>query len=189
MKKTISRREKVLRTALQLVASGGFQGAPIAELAAKSKVAVGTIYHHFSNKDEMVAAMYLLCKENLAEALAGALEDKATGNKKFEKVWSAFMEFASKSAVEFSFLDQYKSSPLITAAVSKSADKFDAPILKYFAEGAKSKEFAKADASQLLEFFYANAFNAARVLSRGKKKASTKDVEIYRDLTWSGLKK
>jgi AcrR family transcriptional regulator len=189
MKKIISRREKVLRTALQLVASGGFQGAPIAELAAKSKVAVGTIYHHFSNKEEMVAAMYVLCKENLSEALAPALEDKASGNKKFEKVWALFMEFASKSSMEFSFLDQYKSSPLITAAISKSAEKYDAGVLKYFADGIKSKEFAKADAAQLAEFFYANAFNAARVLARGKKKSSTKDVEIYRDLTWSGLKK
>lgn len=189
MKKTISRREKVLRTALQLVANGGFQGAPIAELAAKSKVAVGTIYHHFSNKEEMVAAMYLMCKENLSEALAPALEDKASGNKKFDKVWTSFMEFATKNSMEFSFLDQYKSSPLITSSISKSAEKFDAGILKYFADGLKSKEFAKAEAAQLLEFFYANAFNAARVLARGKKKNNAKDVEIYKDLTWSGLKK
>ena len=184
----MTKKEKILRTALQLVASGGFQGAPIAELAAKSKVAVGTIYHHFASKDEMVAAMYLYCKENLANALEGALVDKASGAKKFDKVWSAFIEFASKNSVEFSFLDQYKSSPLITSAVIKSAEKFDAGLNKYFNDGLKGKEFKKAEANQLLEFFYTNVFSAARAVA-SKKKSATKDADVFREMTWSAFKK
>ena len=86
MKKSMTRKEKVLKTALQMVATGGFQGAPISELAAKSKVAVGTIYHHFANKDEMVGAMYLMCKENLVGALTVALDGKATATKRLEKI-------------------------------------------------------------------------------------------------------
>lgn len=184
----MTKKEKVLRTALQLVASGGFQGAPIAELAAKSKVAVGTIYHHFASKEDMVAAMYVYCKENLAASIESALTDKSSGAKKFDKIWSAFVDFASKNAMEFSFLDQYRTSPLITAAVVKSAEKFDAPFLKYFNDGLKSKELKKAEAGQLLEFFYANVFHACRAIA-AKKKSGSKDADMYREMTWAGLKK
>lgn len=184
----MTKKEKVLRTALQLVAAGGFQGAPIAELAAKSKVAVGTIYHHFAGKDEMVVAMYRLCKESLSLSLEPALSEKANAAKKFDKVWNALMDFAVKNAVEFSFLDQYKSSPLITVAATKSAEKFDASLVKFFNDGVKSKDFRKADGAQLMEFFYSNAFHAARVIGK-KKKGSAKDIEPYRDMTWAGVKR
>ncbi|MFZ4785011.1 MAG: TetR/AcrR family transcriptional regulator [Flavobacteriales bacterium] len=190
MKKTMTRKEKVLRTALQMVASGGFQGAPIAELAAKSKVAVGTIYHHFANKDEMVAAMYLLCKESLADSLTKVNDPKASSQKKFEKLWDAYLDHAAKNPVEFSFLDQYKSSPLITAAVVKSAEKFDAAINVFIKEGLKNKDLRKSEDAVLIEFFNANVNAAARIhVSKSKKKISSKELAGLREMTWAGLKK
>lgn len=186
----MTRKEKVLRTALQMVASGGFQGAPIAELAAKSKVAVGTIYHHFASKDEMVAAMYLLCKESLSESLTKAIDPKASSQKKFEKLWDAYLDHAAKNPVEFSFLDQYKSSPLITAAVVKSAEKFDAPVNGWIKEGLKNKDLRKAEDTVLIEYFNANVNAAARIhVSKAKKKLSSKELAALRDMAWAGLKK
>jgi AcrR family transcriptional regulator len=189
MKKSMTRKEKVLKTALQMVATGGFQGAPISELAAKSKVAVGTIYHHFANKDEMVGAMYLMCKENLVGALTTALDGKATTSKRFEKMWEAFQGYSLTNGIEVSFLDQYNASPLITADQQKAAEKMDQALVKFFADGIKSKDFAKGEANTHLEFFYTNAFAAARKVGKGKKKNGPKEAEALRDLTWSALKK
>ncbi len=185
----MTRKEKVLRTALQMVATGGFQGAPIAELAAKSKVAVGTIYHHFANKEEMVAAMYLLCKENLSESLSKAADGKNNTQKKFEKLWDAYLDHAAKNAVEFSFLEQYKSSPLITPAVMKSAEKFDAPVSTFVADGLKAKDLKKVEAAVLAEFFNSNVSAAAKLqASKSKKKFSGKDLGSLRDMAWSAMK-
>ncbi|MEZ4800745.1 MAG: TetR/AcrR family transcriptional regulator [Flavobacteriales bacterium] len=189
MKKTISRKEKVLKTALQMVASGGFQGAPIAELASKSKVAVGTIYHHFANKDEMVKAMYLYCKEEMAAAIAPAFEGKNNTAKKFDLMWSAVMNHATSNAVQISFMDQFSSSPLINASVSKDASKFDAASVKFFADGIKSKDLKKSEPELLHEFFMTNAIAAARKASKGKKKGADKEVAALKEMTWSGLKK
>lgn len=172
-----------------MVASGGFQGAPIAEVASKSKVAVGTIYHHFASKDEMVKAMYLYCKEEMAAALAPAVESKNNTAKKFDMMWSAVMDHAASNAVQISFMDQFSSSPLISAAVVKEASKFDASTMKFFADGIKSKDLKKAEPEMLHEFFITNAIAAARKASKGKKKGNDKDVAALKEMTWSGLKK
>lgn len=172
-----------------MVAAGGFQGAPIAELAAKSKVAVGTIYHHFANKDEMVAAMYLLCKEEMASAIAPALEGKNNAAKKFDAMWNAAMLHASANAVQISFLDQYSSSPLISATVVKAGEKLDAGITKFFADAVKSKELRKVEPAMLQDFFMTNVIAAARKVAKAKKKGADKEVAAIKDLTWTAIKK
>src|SRR5512144_338093 len=50
-----SDRERILGTARQLVAEGGFREAQIAAVAAMAEVGVGTIYRHFPSKADLFA--------------------------------------------------------------------------------------------------------------------------------------
>lgn len=50
-----SDRERILVTARQLVAEGGFREAQIAAVAAMAEVGVGTIYRHFPSKADLFA--------------------------------------------------------------------------------------------------------------------------------------
>jgi hypothetical protein len=86
-------------------------------------------------------------------------------------------------------LEQYKSSPLITPAVLKSAEKFDAPVTNFVAEGLKGKDLKKVEANILTEFFNSNVSAAAKLqASKSKKKFSGKDLESLRDMAWSAMK-
>ncbi len=46
----IATRERVLEAAESLFARGGYAGTSIAEIAARAKTSVGTLYHHFPDK-------------------------------------------------------------------------------------------------------------------------------------------
>lgn len=48
-------RDRILRTARQLVTEGGFREAQIASVAAMAEVGIGTIYRHFPSKAELFA--------------------------------------------------------------------------------------------------------------------------------------
>ena len=48
-------RERILRTARQLVTEGGFREAQIAAVAAMAEVGIGTIYRHFPSKADLFA--------------------------------------------------------------------------------------------------------------------------------------
>lgn len=56
MKETVlSRKEKILQTALQLFASKGYLDTSTKEIAAKAEVSEALIFRHFGNKDALLA--------------------------------------------------------------------------------------------------------------------------------------
>lgn len=187
MKKTLSRKEKVLKTALQMVAAGGFQNAPISEIASKAKVAVGTIYHHFASKEMMIDAMFIYCKKNLSDALISGLEGKGNTRKKYDKIWENFVSYHGTNSSEVTFLAQFSSSSVISASAQKEGEKMDKGIVDFINEGIKSKDLGKHDAAIAADFLFGAMIAASRYA--GKSKKNSKEINQFRDLTWSALKK
>jgi TetR/AcrR family transcriptional regulator, regulator of autoinduction and epiphytic fitness len=51
------RKAEIVRTANQLLAEHGYQGMSLEEVAEQTDIAKATLYHYFSGKDELVAAV------------------------------------------------------------------------------------------------------------------------------------
>ena len=51
-----ARRERVIRAAIDLAASGGYDAVQMRDVAAHGQVALGTIYRYFTSKDHLLAA-------------------------------------------------------------------------------------------------------------------------------------
>jgi len=51
-------RERILGAATTVFARRGFHGTRVADIADHAGIAYGLIYHHFKNKDEILAAIY-----------------------------------------------------------------------------------------------------------------------------------
>lgn len=64
------RQKKVLQASLELFASQGFEATTSAQIAEKAGVAVGSVYHHFPNKQALLTAV-------LAPLFQGMLESAA----------------------------------------------------------------------------------------------------------------
>lgn len=56
----IERRDRVLRTALDLGRRGGYDAVQMRTVAAEAGVALGTIYRYFSSKDHLLAAALVM---------------------------------------------------------------------------------------------------------------------------------
>ena len=55
-KSQAARRERVLRAALELGSTGGYDAVQMRDVATTAGVALGTIYRYFSSKDHLLAA-------------------------------------------------------------------------------------------------------------------------------------
>ena len=51
-------RERILESATEVFARRGFHGARVADIAETAGIAYGLVYHHFKNKDEILAAIF-----------------------------------------------------------------------------------------------------------------------------------
>jgi AcrR family transcriptional regulator len=55
-KSQAARRQRVILTALELAAEGGYDAVQMRDVAARANVALGTIYRYFSSKDALLAS-------------------------------------------------------------------------------------------------------------------------------------
>lgn len=56
-KKKKARKEKILKTALELFNERGFEEVKIRDIAARAELAVGTLYNYFSSKDHLILSI------------------------------------------------------------------------------------------------------------------------------------
>jgi AcrR family transcriptional regulator len=53
---TAARRERLLAAATELAAEGGYDAVQMRDVAARAEVALGTLYRHYSSKDQLLLA-------------------------------------------------------------------------------------------------------------------------------------
>jgi AcrR family transcriptional regulator len=85
----VRNRKKVLDAARRLFAEQGLD-VPMDEIAAAAGVGVGTVYRHFPNKEDLLAALVDYRFAILAEAARESLDDPDP--------WNAFATFMRRSA-------------------------------------------------------------------------------------------
>jgi TetR/AcrR family transcriptional regulator, fatty acid metabolism regulator protein len=72
---TLSKREAILRAAIDVFADRGYFHAQVADVARAAGVAAGTVYLYFRSKDDLLASIFeRSMREALAEARATAVE-------------------------------------------------------------------------------------------------------------------
>jgi AcrR family transcriptional regulator len=62
-------RNAILDASEAVFAERGFHGARIQDIAARARIAVGTVYNHFAHKDDVLAALLELRSEELVAQL------------------------------------------------------------------------------------------------------------------------
>jgi AcrR family transcriptional regulator len=75
-----STRERLLRAAQELIEEGGYGAATVLAIAGRAGVAAGTLYRHFTSKEELFVELFRNVCDREVEAMraaAGELSDEA----------------------------------------------------------------------------------------------------------------
>jgi len=92
----MSRKEKILKAAVELFSRSGYNGTSTSEIAQRAGVAQGTIFHHFASKENLLAA---ICEELVNDYIQGirrASEKGKNGWDSLEMVLRYSQEFRRK---------------------------------------------------------------------------------------------
>ncbi|KAA9165550.1 TetR/AcrR family transcriptional regulator [Amycolatopsis acidicola] len=69
------RKAEIVRTATRLLSEYGYQGMNLEDVAEQTDIAKATLYHYFSGKDELVAAVLEGLTVEVTERLEAALDE------------------------------------------------------------------------------------------------------------------
>lgn len=65
-------RERIVASARELIAQGGYAKAQVAAVAARAKVATGTVYRHFPSKADLFSEVFRTASQHEVDALTAA---------------------------------------------------------------------------------------------------------------------
>jgi AcrR family transcriptional regulator len=70
----IETRRRITTAARELIAEGGYVAAPVAAVAERANVAVGTVYRHFPSKSDLFAEVFREASQHEVDAMRTAME-------------------------------------------------------------------------------------------------------------------
>jgi AcrR family transcriptional regulator len=92
-------RRALLRSARRLFAKPGYSQTTVEDVAARARVTIGALYHHFRNKRELMAAVFEEIEAELMATVARAAASKRSPIEQVRAAFSAFLEACDDRSV------------------------------------------------------------------------------------------
>jgi AcrR family transcriptional regulator len=132
-----SKHAAILNVALELISERGFHGTPMALLARRADVGVGTIYRYFENKEALIGELHDYVKANVNAAMVSGLEGEQPVQERFRHLWLNLAHYYLAHPHAFNFVEQYFYSPFITTATKAEAAERYAPVRAFFTQAQR----------------------------------------------------
>lgn len=96
--------ERIIGAALQLFTQRGYFNTSVPDMARAAQVSVGSIYHHFKDKEDVARALYLGLVESLQEALADIARQHATAHDRCRAIMAMLFELTESNSDAMDFM-------------------------------------------------------------------------------------
>lgn len=87
-------RQRILAAALKLFVEQGYFNTNVPDLSRDSKCSVGSIYHNFTNKEEVARALYQEGITSFRNAMYNAVKNKTDIEETIKSLVRSFLEFS-----------------------------------------------------------------------------------------------
>ncbi|MGS0682349.1 TetR/AcrR family transcriptional regulator [Shewanella sp. 125m-7] len=117
----IDKKQAILNTALTLFVSQGVYATSTASIAKQAGVATGTLFHHFSSKEELMNHLFLSIKQEFADAIQAQVRQQSDLKADAQHLWQVAINWAMANPLKQAFFQQYSMSPSISSDVRLQA--------------------------------------------------------------------
>lgn len=145
------KREAILRATLKLIVDHGLESTPMSLIGKEAGVGMGTIYHYFPSKEELVNALYRELKQRVHDSMMQGYQYEAPIRERFFRLWRNLFNYYLRHPYEFLFMEQVGFSPILTEETKAVGYKlYEAPIQLF--EQAREAQVIKNLPLSLLGF-------------------------------------
>ncbi|WKK77322.2 TetR/AcrR family transcriptional regulator [Marivirga salinae] len=183
----MDKRELILEATLELITENGFHATPMSMISKKAKVAAGTIYHHFENKEVLLEALYAESKKKMGRAMQLATVNGENYETDFKSIWISLFIFYADNSNTFQFLEQYAQSPFIRKETKEEQRKHYQPIIDFLGEGIRKGNLKSMDVEILTEMVHGTVASAAKIFHQNKG-LSKNAIDQLAQFAWQAAK-
>jgi len=166
-------KEKIYAAAVKIFAKEGFEKTTVDDIAAKSKLAKGTMYYYFKSKDEIFLEMIDSGISKFNAALEEGMKEAKAPKDKMEKLLDIQLDYYEKynDFYKVIFSEFWRLEPRWKKEIDKIREGYFSMIKNIIEEGKKTGSFNKNidSSSAAISIFSLFAFGALGWIAFGKK--------------------
>jgi AcrR family transcriptional regulator len=115
MTESRDKRQQILAATLRLIVTNGLERTPMSAVGRAAGVGMGTIYHYFPSKEELINVLYRELKAQSHSAMLHGYRADAPVRERFFCIWRNIFHLYRDKQDLYRFLEQYSFSPMITS--------------------------------------------------------------------------
>lgn len=117
--KELSAQERILEASLKLFVSQGYFNTNVPDISKESRCSVGSIYHHFVNKEEIADRIYRDGISKFRIALSQQIDPSANLEQTVKTIVVAFLEFVEENELLARYLWLSRHNEFLSSDISK----------------------------------------------------------------------
>lgn len=154
------KREALIEAGMRLFVEQGFHGTPTSQISKEAGVATGTLFNHFSTKEELINGIYIYAKDKMLKKVLVNLENCTTIRSSSLNIWENYLKWGVENPYMVRFFRIFASSPYISNFTREEATKGYKAVLDMIMEAQKQEIFRSLD-WELLYGILTDAMNTA----------------------------
>jgi len=135
--KDFSKIDLVFKATLRLIRNHGIAGITMSKIAKESKLATGTLYIYFKNKEELINALYHKIEKDASARFLSGFNPELPYKECLKTIWVNYLRHRIDFHDESIFMEQYYYSSYITIAQKQLAEEMKSPVHDIINRGKK----------------------------------------------------
>lgn len=185
----MTKTEKILNAALQLIIERGLERTPMSKIADKAEVGMGTVYKYFKDKEDIINAIYVSIKEEEAQLVFVNNGHNPDVRATFMDYYGRMIDYFLDNTLKFNFISQYAFSPIIKTKTQKKAMSQFYHFDDLYRKGLEENLFKDIKAEHMTFF----VFSAIAYWIKAANELHIKIDETYKtvllQMAWDAIKK
>ncbi len=187
IKNSLKKKQTILATMLELAVKQGVHATPMSQLARESNVAIGTIYHHFKNKEAIVCEIYRMIRQDFATILIQEINGK-TQEEIFKGYWKSIYQYYISHPTAFQFYEYIAKPPVIPIELMEETKDYYRMHADFFWKGIKNGLLKNMHVTLLVQLAYSNIVAAVELKIKNEVSMNKEQIEHAASASWDAVR-
>lgn len=177
----IDRRELILTTAVKLFSRRGYFNTSVHDIQKESNVSIGSIYHHFGNKEAIAEALFRHFESVMSEIVSGIVADYDTAHDRCYAVIAYLFQFTEEHPDAMHYMLYAKHKEFMPESIPICSSRPFTMMKKVVEEGAADGEIRPMEIGVAAAAIFGGAL---RLIHLRLDQVLENRLETYLDECW-----
>lgn len=183
----MEKRQRIILTMLELVVAQGVHATPMSQVAKEANVAVGTIYHYFNNKNEIIEEIYSMICQDFGVVLIANMPDDDF-KKQYEAIWLNMYYYFTENPLAFEFMEHVAVPPIITPEIRLKNVQHFINIRNFMLSGILRKKLKDVQLRLIMQVAFGTVISASRLKFKNELPMTDTQVREALNMSWDAIK-